>query len=152
MHCKLISAAAAGLLGLAAAAPLDGPIPLVSHVVKTTTTTTTYNPNEVATGTVAVPTVTDTVGGASKDAYVYYTGNGSAAAKWPAHSKWASFDNLFTANTAAMKQSCGNNNEGANDSADEIANIRKAIEAVAGTSKVDNRFILAVIMQESEGW
>jgi hypothetical protein len=39
----------------------------------------------------------------------------------------------------------------ADDSSDEIDDIKTAIEAVAAETFVDHRFILAVIMQESTG-
>ena len=50
-----------------------------------------------------------------------------------------------------MLQSCGWNNWGADDSSDEVADIRTAIESVAAATYVDHRFILAIMMQESEG-
>jgi len=134
MHSKFY-AALLGLAGLVAASPM---------VLERTA-------GQIATGPSAVQTVNDNDGGAAKDAYVMYSGDGSTGDKWPSKAQWASFNNLFTANQAAMVQSCGNNNEGANDSPTEIANLRAAIEQVAAASKVDHRFILAVVMQESEG-
>ncbi|KAJ9622078.1 hypothetical protein H2203_006959 [Taxawa tesnikishii (nom. ined.)] len=50
-----------------------------------------------------------------------------------------------------MKQSCENNGWGANDSDDEIADIKSSIESVSASSGVDARFILAIVMQESNG-
>jgi len=87
--------------------------------------------------------------GAGADTYILHTGDGAYG--FPSTSQWVNFEDMFTANEAAMVQSCGNNNEGANDSSDEIADIKSAIESVAAQTLVDHRFILAIIMQESEG-
>ncbi|KAK5999434.1 hypothetical protein QM012_005435 [Aureobasidium pullulans] len=83
--------------------------------------------------------------------YKMYTGNGTVAAGWPAQSQWMSFDDMFTANIPIMEQSCANNGWGANDSPDEIADIKSSILKVSAASGVDPRFILAIIMQESNG-
>ncbi|KEQ79098.1 putative muramidase [Aureobasidium pullulans EXF-150] len=80
-----------------------------------------------------------------------YSGNGTVAAGWPAQNQWIDFDTMFTANIPIMKQSCGNNGWGANDSDDEIAAIKAAIKKVSASSGVDARFILAIVMQESNG-
>ena len=50
-----------------------------------------------------------------------------------------------------MAESCGWNSWGDDDSSTEIAAIESAIESVAASTYVDHRFILAIIMQESEG-
>lgn len=50
-----------------------------------------------------------------------------------------------------MPSVCGWNNWGAEDSSGEIQAIYNAIQSVAATTKVDHRFILAVMMQESKG-
>ncbi len=92
--------------------------------------------------------VNDNDGISGQDAYTYYSGT---ASNFPARSQWVSFDQMFTANTVNMLVSCGNNGWGANDSQDEINDIRAGIEAVAAISGVDHRFILSIIMQESVG-
>jgi len=85
------------------------------------------------------------------DSYTFFQGNGSIAAGWPSKDRWASFDALFNANKPLMKMSCGNNGWGANDSDGEVNEIYSAIQQVALQTGVDNRFILAIIMQESKG-
>lgn len=85
------------------------------------------------------------------DAYTFYTGDGSVGAGWPDISGWGSYDELWAANSAIMPSTCGWNNWGADNSAQEIADINTAIQQVSGTTGVDNRFILAIIMQESKG-
>lgn len=45
----------------------------------------------------------------------------------------------------------GTTSWGADNSATEIANIKSSINQVSGETGVDNRFILAIVMQESKG-
>jgi hypothetical protein len=80
-----------------------------------------------------------------------YSGNGSTSAGWPAQSAWQDFETMFTGNIPIMQQSCANNNWGANNSPTEIADIKSAILSMAASSGVDARFILAIVMQESNG-
>ena len=79
-----------------------------------------------------------------------YTGDGTVGAGWPAQSKWLDFETLWNFNVPIMQQSCANWNV-PNDSTDEIANMKTAINNVASSSGVDPRFLLAIIMQESNG-
>ncbi|OAQ69243.1 glycoside hydrolase [Pochonia chlamydosporia 170] len=85
------------------------------------------------------------------DQYTHYQGDGSASAGWPSKDSWASWDDLWTANSELMKQSCSWNGWGINDSADEIDSIKSAIQQVSSETGIDNRFILAIMMQESKG-
>jgi hypothetical protein len=85
------------------------------------------------------------------DTYVFYQGDGSTGAGWPSQDAWGSWDDLWNANSPLMQQSCGWNGWGANDSGDEINEINNAIQQVAGSTGVDSRFILAIMMQESKG-
>ena len=104
------------------------------------------------TGSVAVSSINDQDGnGAGSDAYKFYEGDGSTGAGWPATTDWVSFDNMFDANKAVMKSSCSSIFGVPDNSDEEISAIHDSIEAVAQASKVDHRFILAIIMQESKG-
>jgi hypothetical protein len=85
------------------------------------------------------------------DSYNYFSGNGHPSQGWPDFAQWGSFDELWNQNAPVMAQSCGWNGWGADNSPEEIANIRSAITQVSGESGVDARFILAVVMQESVG-
>lgn len=85
------------------------------------------------------------------DSYTPYRGDGSTAAGWPAQSSWGSYDQLWNTNSAVMKNTCGWNGWGADNSDAEIAGINSAIQQVAGETGVDARFILAIVMQESKG-
>ncbi|PYH84526.1 muramidase [Aspergillus uvarum CBS 121591] len=88
--------------------------------------------------------------GAGKDSYIMYTGDGSTSAGWPAQSDWVSFENMWSANKATIGKSCAQFGV-ADNSATETQELYDAIQEVATSSKVDHRFILAVVMQESKG-
>ncbi|KAG9694167.1 carbohydrate-binding module family 50 protein, partial [Aureobasidium melanogenum] len=109
-----------------------------------------------AASTATIATQTSNSGSSSSTsvastAYKMYTGNGTVAAGWPSQSQWMDFDSMFTANIPIMQQSCANNGWGANNSPTEIADIKAAITKVSAASGVDPRFILAIVMQESNG-
>ncbi|KAJ5714909.1 uncharacterized protein N7483_012090 [Penicillium malachiteum] len=80
-----------------------------------------------------------------------FGGVGTIPNGWPSIDEWSiTFDDLFESNKAVMSDSCSQWDV-ANNSDDEIADIKTAIEAVAESSGVDARFILAIVMQESNG-
>ena len=104
------------------------------------------------TGGAAVSSINNQDGiGAGSDTYKTYSGDGSLQAGWPTKAQWVSFEDMFNNNKPAMFSSCGNNGWGANDSGPEVGDIYNAIQSAATATKVDHRFILAVIMQESGG-
>ncbi|CAC9889449.1 unnamed protein product [Aureobasidium pullulans] len=116
-----------------------------ASTAKTSTVATAAAPSTKTSTSAATSTVV------ASSSYKMYSGNGTVAAGWPAQNQWIDFDTMFTANIPIMKQSCGNNGWGANDSDDEIAAIKAAIKKVSASSGVDARFILAIVMQESNG-
>ncbi|KAI8943980.1 hypothetical protein F4801DRAFT_573284 [Xylaria longipes] len=85
------------------------------------------------------------------DVYNNYRGDGTVGAGWPDMSGWGSFDELWNSNLPLIQQSCGWNGWGADNSADEVNNIKDAITSVSSAQGVDNRFVLAIMMQESKG-
>ncbi|KAL7947106.1 hypothetical protein V8C42DRAFT_364318 [Trichoderma barbatum] len=85
------------------------------------------------------------------DSYTYYQGDGSAAAGWPSQDSWGSWDDLWTANVPLMQKSCVWNGWVGDDSDAEIQDIAAAIKSTAQSTGIDERFILAVMMQESKG-
>ena len=85
------------------------------------------------------------------DAYTYYRGDGSPGAGWPSQDGWYSYDALWGANVPLMRQSCGWNGWGADNSEQEINDINSAIHQLSGETGIDARFILAIVMQESKG-
>ncbi|KAF7558712.1 hypothetical protein G7046_g5440 [Stylonectria norvegica] len=90
-------------------------------------------------------------GRAVADVYNGYVGDGSVPAAWPPVTKWSTFDEIYNANLPLLRASCGWNNWGADNSDTEIAGIKSAITQVAGETGVDQRFIFAIVMQESKG-
>lgn len=82
--------------------------------------------------------------------YQTFTGDGTMAQGWPSQSQWLTFEQMWDFNVPIMQQSCAQWNV-PNDSADEIAYMKTAIQQVSASSGVDPRFILAIIMQESNG-
>jgi len=83
-------------------------------------------------------------------AYQMYSGNGTVAAGWPAMSQWLDFDDMWNFNVPIMQQSCSQWGV-PNNSPDEIADIKSSVQSISASSGVDARFILAIIMQESNG-
>ncbi|OAA42878.1 Lysozyme-like domain protein [Beauveria brongniartii RCEF 3172] len=88
----------------------------------------------------------------STGAYIKaFMGKGDASAGWPQESSWDSFDAMWDANLKnVIYKSCANFQQD-NNSPAESADIKSAIEEVSKSSGVDARFILAVVMQESNG-
>jgi len=83
--------------------------------------------------------------------YKTYSGDGSVAAGWPSMEDWLDFETLFEMNKPDMLSGCSTWGV-PNDSEDEIASIKDAIKSVAAQAEdIDERFILAIIMQESKG-
>ena len=82
--------------------------------------------------------------------YKQFNGDGSTTAGWPDQSDWVDFEKMFDANKLQMSTSCAQYNQ-TNNSPQEIQDIKKAILDVSNKTSVDNRFILAVVMQESKG-
>ena len=120
---------------------------------------------KVSNGAIAVSKINNNDGiGAGRDVYTQYCGNGG---NFPALSKWVSFENMyaflsqrlavadnnshrFNNNKKIMFSSCSQYSQ-ANDNGAEVGSIYNAIQQVAIETKVDHRFILAVILQESGG-
>ncbi|RAL00754.1 aquaporin-like protein, partial [Aspergillus ibericus CBS 121593] len=106
----------------------------------------------VTVSALAVSTINNSQGkSTAQNSYTLYTGDGSTAAGWPAQSEWLSFDAMWEANKDIISESCENNGWGENNSETETADLKAAIQQVAKESKVDHRFILAVVLQESKG-
>lgn len=93
------------------------------------------------------------VGGSSpRGAYTkQYTGDGSLDAGWPGEEDWLSFGNLWEINQRIMKSSCSDAFSQRDNSDQELANVKSAIEAISVSSGVDKSFIFAIMMQESNG-
>ncbi|EON67522.1 hypothetical protein W97_06890 [Coniosporium apollinis CBS 100218] len=85
------------------------------------------------------------------DAYRTYGGFGTVANGWPDYNAWVSnFDEMFNNNRGVMRGSCSQFGV-PNNSEAETNDIYAAIKQVAGETGLDARFILATMMQESNG-
>ncbi|ESZ97766.1 hypothetical protein SBOR_1848 [Sclerotinia borealis F-4128] len=83
--------------------------------------------------------------------YKVYSGDGNINVGWPTQSEWiSSFDTMFDNQNSVLKTSCTQFHAD-NNSDDEISDLKSAISEVATTTGIDSRFILAIIMQESNG-
>ncbi|KAK5133713.1 hypothetical protein LTR08_007467 [Meristemomyces frigidus] len=105
-----------------------------------------------STSSAAAPTSTTSSGGSGSgsDSYKVYSGDGSTATGWPDQSAWIDFDSMWTANMAYISISCTQFGE-SNNSDQESDDLKSAIQSVASSSGIDERFILAIAMQESKG-
>ncbi|KAH8656015.1 hypothetical protein BGZ60DRAFT_435130 [Tricladium varicosporioides] len=87
----------------------------------------------------------------SANTYSTFGGTGLVSEGWPAQSAWvSSFETMFNNNKATIKASCTQWSV-ANPSDSEIADISSAIQSVASSTGIDARFILAIVLQESNG-
>lgn len=82
--------------------------------------------------------------------YKFYTGNGSPSEGWPTRSDWIDFEGMWAANEPTISISCTEFSE-TNNSPQENAELKSAIQSVGQSAGIDPRFILAVVMQESKG-
>ncbi|KAF5871350.1 putative exo-beta glucanase protein [Botrytis fragariae] len=83
--------------------------------------------------------------------YTVYSGDGDTSVGWPTESDWiSSFDTMFDNQNSVLKASCTQFGVD-NNSDDEISDLKSAISEVAETTGIDSRFILAIVMQESNG-
>ncbi|RDI88777.1 Uricase [Venturia inaequalis] len=86
----------------------------------------------------------------TSDVYRMYTGTGQSTS-WPSMDQWVStFDEMFAINKKVITTGCTQFNVAAN-SAQETSNIATGIKTVATETGIDSRFILAILLQESNG-
>ena len=117
----------------------------------TTAALTTSTPATPPSSTSAAPSASSAPAPASTGKAVSYTGDGSVAQGWPAMSDWvSSFDTLYDLFLPSLMVSCSQFGQ-SNNSPDEIANLKSAIQSIGQSTGVDSRFILAIVQQESGG-
>ncbi|KAL8912472.1 MAG: hypothetical protein Q9172_007504, partial [Xanthocarpia lactea] len=88
--------------------------------------------------------------GAGIDEYHLYTGDGSIAAGWPHKADWISFSEMFQTNIPLIIHSCNIYHVTPN-TLPEILAIHNSILVISTATNTDPRFILAIILQESNG-
>jgi LysM repeat protein len=87
----------------------------------------------------------------SSSAYTVFGGNGQVSDGWPSIDNWlSSFDDMFEANKDVMSSSCEQWGV-PSTSEQEMSDMSDSIQSVAKSTGVDARFILAIVMQESNG-
>ncbi|CAO1598755.1 hypothetical protein XANCAGTX0491_002515 [Xanthoria calcicola] len=84
------------------------------------------------------------------DEYHLYTGDGSIAAGWPHKADWMSFTEMFATNIPLILHSCTLYHVAPNTLPETLA-LHTAILTIAAATTTDPRFILAIILQESNG-
>ena len=104
---------------------------------------------------VSAPNASDHSNGNTTGSYYIktFTGDGSVSTSgWPPMDKWVSFEDFWELNVGLMKQSCKTFDSSlAQNSDEEIKEVRKSIEGMAVETKLDKTFIAAIMMQESNG-
>jgi hypothetical protein len=80
-----------------------------------------------------------------------YEGNGSIASGWPSELTWVSFNNLWVTSRSQIARSCDTLYKAPNMSDQEIQDLYDSIKLVAHETRLDHRFILAALMQETKG-
>ena len=99
----------------------------------------------------AAPAPSPSADGVSAGKYIKtYLGNGSPSEGWPKQSDWLSFDELWSRNLDRIKTSCEEIGQ-ENNSPQEINEIKSALIAESDDTKIDARFALAALLQESGG-
>jgi len=83
------------------------------------------------------------------DFYRTYQGDGSLQAGWPAKLQWVSFNRMWDHVEPGLGQFCVGGVASTN--AQEKRDIRDAIISVSAEALIDPRFVLAVVLQESNG-
>ncbi|KAG9245463.1 hypothetical protein BJ878DRAFT_419148 [Calycina marina] len=87
-----------------------------------------------------------------RTSYVTYGGDGDTDEGWPAQSTWVDFDTMWTVNQPTLTSGCGwRADQLPENSPTELSDLKSAITTVAASSGVDSRFILAIVLQESNG-
>jgi hypothetical protein len=81
-----------------------------------------------------------------------YKGNGSVEKGWPGEKDWLSFESLWKNNQYALTKGCQPGDKPVvQNKPKEIEDIKAAIQEVGKESGIDERYILAVVLQESNG-
>lgn len=86
--------------------------------------------------------------GSGEDKYTYYQGDAST---FPNQTEWVSFADMWDANLETFRRSCGWLDRGDDNTPGMINDMYAAIQDRANASLVDQRIILATIIQETNG-
>lgn len=84
-----------------------------------------------------------------QDVYSTFEGDGSLQSNWPAKSQWVSFNAMWNHAQPGLGQNCVGGVQG--NSEQEGRDLRDSILSVSADFLIDPRFVLAVVLQESNG-
>ena len=80
-----------------------------------------------------------------------YKGDGTHDKGWPDARYWISFKGMWEGNLHIMERSCSQLFDTPNNSQQEMKDLHDAINQVAHETRVDHRYILSIILQETGG-
>jgi hypothetical protein len=80
-----------------------------------------------------------------------YKGDGSTNDGWPSQTEWLSFDSMWEGNQKILKSSCSSAFSQIDNSDQELDDIKSSIDDVSSSTGVDKTFVLAIMLQESNG-
>lgn len=83
--------------------------------------------------------------------YVEYTGDGSRTDGWPGVESWVSFNEMWITNAHIIARSCDLWYKQPNNDMQETQDLYDAIKQVSHETRVDHRFIFAIVIQETKG-
>ncbi|TVY12604.1 hypothetical protein LARI1_G009411 [Lachnellula arida] len=151
-----------GALNSTSVLPTGSVFPRPSGTGKTTRVTVTGTPTGTIIGGISTlppqPTSSalnssSAAGGSTSGTVAEQTFSGNGGQGWPTIDQWLSFDDLWSKNVKGMGtcyDATGKDPQ-APTTSDEKTDIRASINSVSQTTGVDNRYILATILQESSG-
>jgi hypothetical protein len=127
-----------------------------STVSASSSTVPTYNTPGTSSYSSVSPTATSGSGAQSQGGpYIKtFTGDGSKENGWPGQDQWLPFETLWDINQNIMNSSCSeiwSLGSGTDNTEQELANVKSAIEELSAETKIDKVFIYVVMQQESLG-
>ncbi|KAG6182811.1 hypothetical protein E4U36_003107 [Claviceps purpurea] len=135
--------------------PQPQPSPPSSSPTPSSTTSSSIAPGPTGSDSAGPDSGSDSgsgSGSAPGKAYIKtFSGTGDHSQGWPSKSEWVDFESMWSNNLEdTIRKSCASFQQ-ENNSEQESAAVKKAIQSVSKSSGIDSRFILAVLMQESGG-
>jgi hypothetical protein len=136
--------------------PIPSAEPTTAESSPSVSSSSSASPTESSSAPSSYAAPAPTSGGGSDQsqggAYIRtYKGDGSTNAGWPDQNEWLSFDDMWDANQKILKSSCSSAFSQIDNSDEELDDIKSSIEDVSSSTGVDKTFILAIMLQESNG-
>ncbi|KAK5056744.1 hypothetical protein LTR84_012276 [Exophiala bonariae] len=110
----------------------------------------TPNPNDIQViEALAVHNLDQDEGAPLQDVYSTFQGDGSLHSNWPAKSQWVSFNAMWNHVEPGLGRTCVGGVQ--SNSEQETKDLKDAILTISAEFLIDPRFVLAVVLQESNG-